>query len=107
MTEAAPVLTAGRTKVAAGGLLGVVFLMAGALLNPGGGDTGIAITAAPNPAITARLDAIDYRLTAVEARLEAGHQLAAAVEALKSRLDLLLSGARVQLDNGNPPRRGR
>lgn len=104
MTEATTI-PAPRARTVAGILAAVVLAMAGALVNSGG-DTGIEITTVPHPATVAQIAALDHRLTAVENRIEAAGAQAALIESLRDRLDLLLSGARVQLDQPTP-RRGR
>lgn len=100
-TTTGGVLTPGRTKAVASALAGAVLALAAALAG-GGGESPVTITTAPNPAVVARLDALDLRVTAIERRLEEGQQLSAMVEGIRQRLDLLLSGARVRLDDGSP-----
>lgn len=110
MTEQNPapggVLTPGRTKTLAATLFGAVLALVGALAN-GGGEGGVSITTAPHPATVAQIAAIEHRLSAVERRIEEGIAQAALIEGLRSRLDLLLAGARVRLDDGEPPPRSR
>lgn len=102
MTEATTPGTVSRSKAAIGSLAAIVLALAGALANSGG-DPGISITTTnPHPATVAQLAALDQRLASVEKRIEAASVQAALIESLRDRLDLLLSGARVQLDA--PPR---
>lgn len=104
MSEAtATTIPAPRAKTVAGILAGIVLALAGALFNAGG-DTGIEITTVPHPATVAQIAAIDHRVSAIERQIEQAGTQAALIESLRDRLDLLLSGARVQLDSGNPPR---
>lgn len=103
-TTQSGVLTPARSKTLAATLAGIVLALAGALANSGGGETGIEITTAPHPGTVAQLAALDHRLAAVERRIEEAGAQAALIESLRARLDLLLSGARVHLDNEPPPR---
>lgn len=104
-STAAPggVLTPARTKTLAATLLGAVLALVGALASGGGDAAGVSITTAPHPATVAQIAAIEHRLSAVERRIEEGLAQAALVEGLRSRLDLLLAGARIRLDDDPAP----